>query len=287
MESNGNECFLGRCFSSSQILEIKDIVESCSGLSRTELANTISELFEWKRPSGRLKEVEGRQFLEYLEGKGYFKLPARRSGRPVGSRTQVSIGKGSAFGHSVTGEIGSYSPIVLERVERKAQRDLWYEYIDRYHYLGYRLPYGAQLRYFIASEQLPGQYLGCMQFSSPAWKMLARDRFIGLEEAQRKVNLQRIINQSRFLILPWVKVKNLASTALAIAARTVPQQWHQIYGYAPVLLETLVEKSRYSGTCYKAANWIYVGETTGRGRMDQHTASGGKSPKQIYLYPLR
>jgi hypothetical protein len=169
-------------------------------------------------------------------------------------------------------------------VTDKAQRDLWYEYVDRYHYLGYHQPFGAQLRYFVKSRQ--DRLLGCLQFSSPAWKMAARERFIGWSDQQRQRNLQKVVNNSRFLIFPWIKAKNLASSILAIALRRLPDDWQAIYGYRPVLIETLVDKRRFAGTCYKAANWIHVGVTTGRGRMDREHARHGQSPKDIYVYPL-
>jgi len=182
--------------------------------------------------------------------------------------------------------VGQFVPLLLTRVEKKDQRDLWYEYIDRYHYLGYQLPFGAQLRYFIETGKEQKTILGCLQFSSPAWKMAPRDRWIQWNNEQRKRNLQKVINNSRFLILPWVRVKNLASSVLALAARVVPDDWHSCYGYRPVLMETLVERMRFKGTCYKAANWVYVGTTTGRGRMDRRHKRHGMVPKKIYLYPL-
>jgi hypothetical protein len=125
-----------------------------------------------------------------------------------------------------------------------------------------------------------------MQFSSPAWKMLPRDNWIQWNDEQRKRNLQKIINNSRFLIFPWVKVRNLASAVLALAAKTVPDDWRRCYSYRPVLLETLVDRRRFKGTCYKAANWVHVGTTTGRGRMDRENARHGMAPKDIYMYPL-
>jgi len=131
-----------------------------------------------------------------------------------------------------------------------------------------------------------GEILGCFQFSSPAWKMAPRDRWIGWSDAERKANLQKIINNSRFLILPWVQVKNLASTALSLAVKTVAGDWESCYGYRPVLMETLVDRKRFKGTCYKAANWIHVGETTGRGRMDRDHSRDGAVVKEIYVYPL-
>jgi hypothetical protein len=157
--------------------------------------------------------------------------------------------------------------------------------MDRYHYLGYQIPFGAQLRYFIQSG-IDREKLGCMQFSSPAWRMAARDRWIGWSDEQRRKNLQKIITNSRFLIFPWVRVKNLASSVLALAARTVPDDWLECYACRPLLMETLVDQKRYTGTCYRAANWVYVGETTGRGRMDRQNKYKGIAVKDIYLYPL-
>ncbi len=174
---------------------------------------------------------------------------------------------------------------MLNRVQNYAQRQLWYEYMDRYHYLGYRIPFGAQLRYFIQSG-IDQARLGCLQFSSPAWRMAARDHWIGWSDEQRRKNLQKIITNSRFLIFPWVQVKNLASSVLSLAAKTVPHDWIACYGRRPVLMETLVDQKQYKGTCYRAANWVYVGETTGRGRMDRQNKRKGMAVKDIYLYPL-
>jgi hypothetical protein len=276
--------FSGKPVTQKQLLEIKEIVATCKGLSRTELANTVCELFGWKRPTGKLKSVECRQFLERLATQGLLVLPPRQSGRPKGSGTKVKRTSQAEKAETITGTVRDLAPLVLSRVSNKAQRDLWYEYVDRYHYLGYQLPFGAQLRYFVKSRQ--GTLLGCLQFSSSAWKMAARERFIGWSDQQRKRNLQKVVNNSRFLIFPWVKVKNLASSILAMALRSLPDDWQAAYGYRPVLIETLVDKSRFTGTCYKAANWIHVGVTTGRGRMDREHARHGKRPKDIYVYPI-
>jgi hypothetical protein len=283
MQQVSSQRFCGRTFKGDEVDQIKEIVSTCNGVSRTELANTVCELFDWKRPTGRLKTVECRQFLEHLASQGVLDLPDRKAGRPKGVKVTV---KRTAKGQSpgiITGNVNDFRPLKLRKVTTKAQRELWYEYVDRYHYLGYRLPFGAQLRYFIESRN---GILGCLQFSSPAWKMAARDRWIGWSDEQRQRNLQKVVNNSRFLILPWVKVKNLASSVLALAIRSVSKDWQSCYGYRPVVMETLVDKSRFAGTCYKAANFIYVGATTGRGRMDRDHVSHGQSPKDIYVYPL-
>ena len=160
---------------------------------------------------------------------------------------------------------------------------LFRQLIQRYHYLGYRVPIGAHLRYFVQSAS--GQMLACLQWSSPAWQMAARDLWIGWSSHQRARYLQYIVNNSRFLILPWVRVNGLASSILARAARQLLDDWRQHYGYQPLLLETLVDTARFTGTCYRAANWIYLGETTGRGRMDQHHRIA-IIPKMIFVFPL-
>jgi len=286
MQQVSSHRFCGRTFNGDEVDQIKEIVSTCNGISRTELANTVCELFDWKRPTGRLKTVECRQFLEHLAAQGVLDMPDRKAGRPKGVKVTVKrTNKGQAPG-IITGNVNDFCPLKLRKVTTKAQRELWYEYVNRYHYLGYQLPFGAQLRYFIESGNGENLILGCLQFSSPAWKMAARDRWIGWSDEQRQRNLQKVVNNSRFLILPWVKVKNLASSVLALAIRSVCKDWQSCYGYRPVVMETLVDKSRFAGTCYKAANFIYVGTTTGRGRMDRDHTSHGQSPKDIYVYPL-
>ena len=286
MQKMSREMFCGRVVGRAKLSEINEIVSNCRGLSRTELANTVCELFSWKRPTGKLKTVECRQFLEHLESKGVIKLPDCKKGRPSGVKTRVGRSDRGKPRGIISGKAGQFAPLSLRIVKTKAERELWYEYIDRYHYLGYHLPFGAQLRYFIETEKEEKMVLGCLQFSSPAWKMAPRDRWIKWNDKQRKQNLQKIVNNSRFLILPWVKIKNLASSVLALAVRTLSDDWEMNYGYRPVLLETLVDQGRFKGTCYKAANWIYVGTTTGRGRMDRENKRQGMSPKEIYVYPL-
>jgi len=284
MQKAYSETYCGRVFKGENLLEIKEIVSSCQGLTRTELANTVCELFSWKRPTEKLKTVECRQFLEYLESKEIISLPKCRKGRPKGLKTKVLRTEKGEKQSPITGKASQFFPIILSRVTTKPRRDLWYEFIDRYHYLGYQLPFGAQLRYFIESGDRT--ILGCLQFSSPAWRMAPRDKWITWDDEQRKRNLQKIVNNSRFLLLPWVKIKNLASSALSLACRQIQEDWQHCYGYRPVLMETLVKTSRFKGTCYKAANWVHVGTTTGRGRMDRYSKRKGLETKEIYLYPL-
>jgi len=277
--------FKGRRFSRKTLYEIKELVEGFPNLSRTELSNTVCELLSWKRPNGHLKALECCELLEYLESNGLFKLPPLQKGRPQGRRTEVNLTKKSDPQPVLSGVVRNYTPLILRKIEAKFQRNLWNEYIDRYHYLGYKIPYGAHLRYFIESGKSQ-KVLGCLQFSSPAWKMQARDRWINWTDEQRKSSLQKVVNNSRFLILPWVRIKYLASAALSLAACRIQDDWENLYGYRPVLLETLVDSQRFKGICYKASNWVHVGKTSGRGRMDRENARHGLCPKEIFVYPL-
>lgn len=285
MESMCFERFCGQIVKNQQVDEIIEIIETFPKLSRTELANTVCELFSWKRPTGKLKSVECRQFFERLDKKGTIRLPVSRKQYANRSAVKVQRTGKADIQPTISVKLKELSPILLTRVDSQKQRQLWYEYVDRYHYLGYQLPFGAQLRYFIKAGAT-NDILGCFQFSSPAWKMAPRDRWIGWTDEQRKFNLQKIINNSRFLIFPWVEVKNLASSVLALAVKTVPDDWQRCYGYRPVLMETLVDRKRFRGTCYKAANWIHMGKTTGRGRMDRANKQQGASVKEIFVYPL-
>ncbi len=174
------------------------------------------------------------------------------------------------------------SALRLEPVHKPQDSRLWNEYIERYHYLGYKPLPGAQLRYFVRAADVLVALLG---FGAAAWQTAPRDRFIGWCAPTRQRNLHLIVNQARFLILPWVQSQNLASKLLARAARQLPNDWQARYGYRPVLMETFVETDRFTGACYRAANWIYVGQTKGRGKLGP---SGKQSVpvKDLWLYPL-
>ena len=261
--------YSGRELTPDELALIHEVVESCSGLSRKELAQTVCELLGWKRPSGGLKAQECREFLERLESAGVLALPEKQPRRPLGSRTRVPVTARGERGRDLVGDVGDFAPIEIEAVETADQRLLFRELVGRYHYLGHAVPFGAHLRYLVYTSKPERAVVGCMQFSSPAWRMAVRDAWIGWDDARRRRNLQRVVNNSRFLILPWVRVKNLASVVLSLAARRVSADWPRRYGVEVLLVETLVDTSRYRGHCYRAANWIRLGETSGRGRMDR------------------
>lgn len=278
--------FCGRCFAQAELELIQQVVSEFGALGINELSATVCELLEWKRPSGRLKAHEGRQLLDRLSQQGLVELPPLRRRGPQGPRGVVATAD-SDPGPETRGSAGQFEPLELERVEPDSEASrLWGQLVSRHHYLGYRVAFGANLRYLVRSAQCPGQVLACLLWSSPAWAMAARDRWIGWSPQQRARNLPYIVNNSRFLILPWVQVRGLASKILARCARQLPDHWQQRYGYRPLLLETLVDVSRFRGTCYRAANWIALGTTAGRGRMDRPHQAHGRAPKQVYVYPL-
>ena len=277
--------FCGRSIAPEELDLIRGITRDFRQLALTELAHTVCELLEWKRPNGGLKSRECYLFLLSLHERGW--LPWLPAPRPhAGQPHQTRLGAESDPQPLCAGPIQSWLPVELELIDQAAQRQLFEQYIHRYHYLGYRVPYGAQLRYFVRSRLASRPLLACLLFTSAAWKMAPRDQFIGWSDPMRARHLPRVVNHSRFLILPWVQIPNLASHVLAQAATRVKRDWSLRYGVEPVLLETLVDRNRYAGTCYRAANWTSVGLTQGRGRMDRAGKAQGER-KEIFLFPLR
>ena len=271
----------------AEVSLIREVVADCAGLSRMELAQTVCELLQWKRPTGSLKARECWEFLERLDSQGLLKLPEKRPWQPHEQPPSVATSASDVGPVQVLeGTVGEFQPIVLDQVRRPAQRRLYRELVGRHHYLGHAVPFGAHLRYLIYASKPERMAVGCLQFSSPAWRMAVRDRWIGWDEAMRRKNLQRVVSNSRFLILPGVRVKNLASVVLSQVARCLQTDWSARYAVEPVLVETLVDTTRYTGHCYRAANWVQLGLTTGRGRMDREHARHGAAPKAVWVYPL-
>lgn len=280
--------FKDRTFGRDEVALVRELVASYPALSRQELANTACELLGWRRPGGGLKTWECKEFLEVLEERGLVALPAlRATGRPVGRRTRVERTAAGEMGEVIEGTVRDVAPVTLRLVQEADERALWRELVDRHHYLGHDVPFGAHLRYFVeVAGPRPG-VAGCVQLSSPAWRMACRDSWIGWDDATRGRNLQRIVSNSRLLLLPWVRVRNLASTTLGLVAKSFPSTWEQRFGVRPVLLETLVDATRFRGVCYRAANWLPLGTTTGRGRMDRAHERHGEAPKMVLVFPLQ
>lgn len=274
--------FCGRTFGTDELALMRQVAAECSALGVTEIARTLCELLDWKRPNGRLKNHECRQLLDRLAGEGFLTLPELR---PLGGRgsRRPDVSRADSEPAPLECAAGECEPLELILVEGEAESRRWRESMERYHYLGCPVPFGANLRYWARHRN---RDLACLLWTSPAWRMQARDAWIGWNDEQRRRNLQAIVNQGRFLVLPGVRVKGLASKILAHSARQLPDDWEHHYASRPLLLETLVNAARFRGTCYRAANWIHVGHTSGRGRMDRTNKAQGQAVKDIYVYPL-
>jgi hypothetical protein len=268
----------GRHFTQSELDWIKNQIETRPELNRAELSRLFCRQVSWCKPDGGLKEMSCRVALLRLERCGLIRLPAART-KPITVEKIKHTPQGEPKSNLHLGT--SRLDLAIEPVIRKTS-SLWNELIDRYHYLGYRRMGGAQLRFFVHAA---GELVALLGFSAAAWRVAPRDDFIGWTEPQRKRHLHLVVDNSRFLLLPWVHCQNLASRVLSYAVRKLPDLWQQRYLYRPLLLETFVEKERFAGTCYKAANWIPVGQTLGRGKWDRKKACA-KPIKTIWLYPL-
>jgi hypothetical protein len=271
--------YCGRDFSPEQLDRIRHLIAEKPGRSRAELSRLTCQALDWRKPDGGLKEMSARVAMLRMHADGLITLPPPRNPRPD---PRVRITPDTDPGPPIKGSAAALRPLQLQRVTTATDSRRWNEYIERYHYLGYKPLPGAQLRYFVHAQ---GQLLALLGFGAAAWQTAPRDRYIGWDHAQRQRNLPLIVNNARFLILPWVQVPHLASMILALTARALPHHWHDTYGIRPVLLETFVETPRFQGTCYKAANWIRLGQTKGRGKLGP---AGKRSVpiKDIWVYPL-
>ena len=273
---------VSREFTKKEIEDICEIVAMFPKLSRTELMQTICENLEWYTATGRNKLESCNLLLERLERAGILHLPEKRKIRS-GKDKAVLITDKTDPPSTVNGNLAEVGPLELQTASDKASRDLWNEYVHRYHPLGYKRPFGAHQRYFVSS---PVGYLGCLLFAASAWALADRDRWIGWNERDRAKRLHLVVNNTRFLLFPWVQVRYLASKVLSLAMRQIRDDWQARYNYAPVLVETFVDLALYRGTCYKAANWLCLGRTAGRGRMDRYNEYSS-TPKWVFAYPLR
>jgi hypothetical protein len=271
----------GREITREELDEIQDTVRLFQALSRSELAQTICEHLGWFTASGGYKTDACLKLLSRLEGKALLRLPPKRAISPQ-RHAPVARTPGTAPEAELAGGIGEIGPVSLEVVRGRQQTALCNEYVSRYHYLGYKKPFGYALRYVIES---PHGILGCLLFQGAAKALKARDAWIGWTQDQRLSNLPWVINNSRFLVFPWVKVKNLGSHILGQTLRRIRDDWLKRWGYRPLLVETFVDPERYEGSSYKAANWHYLGMTTGRG-LPRKGKSYTTSPKTIFVQPL-
>ncbi|MCD6476215.1 MAG: DUF4338 domain-containing protein [Anaerolineaceae bacterium] len=284
MQKIKQQTFCGRKFTGEEISLIQEVVAVCGGISRLELAHTVCELLEWKRPNDRLKARECGDFLEILESKGALTLPKKKQRTKTVFQKIVPENPCKPPDSTLHGSVEEFTPLEVRQVQNREQRNLFKELIGRHHYLGYAMPFGARLQYLVYVNRPHREVVSCIQFSSPAWRMRARDEWIGWTDERRKTALQQVVNNSRFLVL--APIRNLASMILSCTLRELKSDWEQQYGLKPLLVETLVNRQQFNGGCYRASNWIELGETTGRGRMDRANKRHGAQVKTILVYPL-
>jgi hypothetical protein len=249
-------------------------------ISRCRLSREVCRRLHWVRPGGREKDMSCRVALLRMERDGLLRLPPARPAFATPRTSALAFTAASDPGLPLQAPAGALGPLTVTTARAAAERRLYAELIARYHYLGYTPMAGAQLRYFVHSALGLVAVLG---FGASAWMCAPRDRWIGWRTEQRQQRLHLVVNNARFLVPPWVRSPNLASMILGLIARRIAADWTAAYAYAPALLETFVEQPR-PGTCYRAANWQYLGETKGRGKL------GGNKPllprKSVFAYPL-
>lgn len=274
----------GQHFSIEIINRIRATVNADPGISRRALSRQVCEWLNWRGANGKLKEMSCRKALMELARQEVISLPVIDKTyafqRKPTKRTEKLIEI-----KEVTCSLRDLGNVDLIPVPSRYSKTshIWNEMMNTYHYLGAGPLCGAQIRYLISSEVYG--WLGGISFSSATWRLGARDEWIGWSEAARRLNLQRVVCNSRFLILPTVRVANLASHVLSVSAACLGDNWRERYGYAPILLETFVDPKLFRGTCYRGANWVYIGRTAGRNEpYPNGKISGGK--KEIYVYPL-
>jgi len=273
----------GREVTVKEISEIQETVCSFPNLSLSELTATICEHLEWFTASGGYKLDACMKLLEKLEAKDLMQLPARREEYQRNrSQKPIPLTNRTDPSPDINCTLRQLGPVRVEVVNDRKKTALWNEYVLRYHYLSYKRPFGYFLRYFVLSDQ---GLLGCILFSGASMALKLRDKWIGWTETQRLRNLAWVINNARFLIFPWVQVKNLASHVLGKVLKHIRNDWLWQWGYSPLLAETFVDPIYYQGSCYKAANWEYLGMTTGEGLV-RKGKSYHTTPKMIFVRPL-
>jgi len=272
----------GRKTTKKDIETIRQMIETNPSWNRTRLSKELCLLWNWYATNNQLKDMACRTFLLKLEKRGYITLPLRQR-TSGGNRKKAPIPYVSHKTATIVCKLSSLTPVRIELVKDKHLLKLFKYLLSQYHYLGFNGTVGENMKYMVFDRE--GNTLACLLFGSAAWKTSPRDEFIGWDADTRRRNLRFLTNNMRFLILPWVKVPHLASHILGRVARRINSDWIKRYNHPIYMLETFVEKERFRGTCYRAANWVYVGQTKGRSRNDRYTTL--KVPiKDIYLYPL-
>ena len=280
---SGTIVLQGRHLESADILRIRDLISGNPNWSRRRLSEALCVEWEWRNASGQMKDMAARSLLVKLQDRGLIELPPRRqtpSNRMACRRTSPQ----SWDMAPITGTLRDLGPLTVQEISQDSTARIRFAAaLSEFHYLGYRGTVGENLQYTVTDAQ--NRLLACLLFGSAAWKCKPRDEYIGWNPDQRARNLTLLTNNTRYLILPWIRVPHLSSWILGRVLRRLSEDWQRKYGHPIALVETFVERERFAGTSYKASNWLCLGTTTGRSRQDRrHTIQ--VPIKDVYLYPL-
>lgn len=274
----------GRRFQAPELRQVQELVGAHPEWSRYRLSRELCALWDWRTAAGQWRDMAARTVLLKLEQRGWVRLPARRVVSPNRHRLAAPAAR-DWDQRPISAHLAELSPVGIEEVSQQREgREELRALLSRFHYLGYRAPAGENLQYAVRDRA--GRLLAGVVFAGAAWKCAARERWLGWHRRQREGNLNQLANNVRFLLAPWVQVPQLGSWILGALGRRIARDWQAKYGHPVVLLETFVERDRFAGTCYRAANWERVGETTGRSRADRHRTL--QVPvKELYVRALR
>jgi hypothetical protein len=274
--------YRGRQVSSEDILYIRELIAADPHQSRRTLSKKLCEAWQWRQPNGELRDMVCRGLLLMLDRAGAIRLPPVNYVRhnPLVSRARPAPVLIDAT--PIQGSLTDLQPLEFEQVRRTGDEPLFNSLMEEHHYLGYEQPVGEHLKYLVWAQ---GRPLACLAWSSAPRHLGSRDRYIGWSAEARQCNIRFIAYNTRFLILPWVEVPNLASHILSRMAGRLSADWDCVYGHPIYFLETFVDPERFRGTCYRAANWVLLGRTTGRGKDDQ-TNRPNRAIKEVLALPL-
>jgi Domain of unknown function (DUF4338) len=285
-----NEAFVlqGRSLGPSQLSEVTALIADHPGWSRYRLSCELAQQWQWRNGAGQLKDMAARTLLLKLEQRGLIQLPARRRASPNRMRhKRAPVLDPQLSQEPIRAALAELQPLQLREVsvEFPADRPLFEALLHQFHYLSYRSPVGENLQYL--AREPAGRPVACLLFGAAAWQCADRDRHIGWDAATRAAHLHLLTNNTRMLVLPWVESPCLARHVLALVLRRIGADWQRKYGHGIEAVETFVQRDRFAGTCYQAANWIRVGQTKGRTRQDTDQGQRHQVPiKDIYLFGL-
>jgi len=274
----------GRLIRPADVLLIGDLVAQNPAASRYKLSRLLCQVWDWRDPKGQLKDMAARSLLRKLSERGWITLPAKRRESPNRMRHKT-VGRVEHDQDPIASSLAELSPLQVRELSRYPEDLPLFEcLLHQHHYLSHTGSVGLNLKYLVRDRH--GRPVSCLLFGSAAWQCAVRDEFIGWSAAERQRALQQITNNTRFLVMPWVEVRHLASHVLSRVLRQLRADWHRKYARPLHLVETFVDTSWFVGSCYRAANWIEVGQTTGRTRQDRSNQIQ-VPPKRVLVYPLR